>query len=61
MVKRIGVAADHGGFELKQELVRMLRQAGQSRMMIIRILSCPWPGQSSAGKWIVGWPSAAVG
>lgn len=28
MVKRIGVAADHGGLELKQELVRMLRQAG---------------------------------
>jgi hypothetical protein len=28
MAKRIGVAADHGGFELKQELVRMLRQAG---------------------------------
>lgn len=28
MTKRIGVAADHGGFELKQELARMLRQAG---------------------------------
>jgi len=28
MAKRIGVAADHGGFELKQELVRMLRQDG---------------------------------
>ena len=28
MVKRIGIAADHGGFELKKELVRMLRQAG---------------------------------
>jgi ribose 5-phosphate isomerase B len=28
MVKRIGVAADHGGFELKQELARMLRQDG---------------------------------
>lgn len=28
MVKCIGVAADHGGFELKQELVRRLRQAG---------------------------------
>jgi hypothetical protein len=28
MVKRIGVAADHGGFELKQELAGMLRQAG---------------------------------
>ncbi len=28
MAKRIGVAADHGGFELKQELVRILRQAG---------------------------------
>ena len=28
MAKRIGVAADHGGFELKQELARMLRRAG---------------------------------
>jgi ribose 5-phosphate isomerase B len=28
MVKRIGVASDHAGFDLKQELVRMLRQAG---------------------------------
>jgi ribose 5-phosphate isomerase B len=28
IAKRIGVAADHGGFELKQELVRMLRQDG---------------------------------
>lgn len=28
MAKNIGVAADHGGFELKQELVRMLCQAG---------------------------------
>jgi len=26
--KRIGVAADHGGFELKEYLVRMLREAG---------------------------------
>jgi hypothetical protein len=24
--KRIGVAADHGGFELKEYLVRMLRE-----------------------------------
>ena len=70
MAKRIGVAADHGGFELKQELVRMLRQAGYEvgdygdsqpdRRMTIRILSCPWPVQSPAGQWIAGWPSAAV-
>jgi hypothetical protein len=26
IVKRVGVAADHGWFELKQELARMLRQ-----------------------------------
>lgn len=26
--KRIGVAADHGGYELKEYLVRMLRKAG---------------------------------
>ena len=26
--KRIGVAADHGGYELKQYLAPMLRQAG---------------------------------
>jgi ribose 5-phosphate isomerase B len=26
--KRIGVAADHGGYELKEYLVRMLREAG---------------------------------
>jgi ribose 5-phosphate isomerase B len=25
--KRIGIAADHGGFELKQYLIRMLREA----------------------------------
>jgi ribose 5-phosphate isomerase B len=28
MPKHIGVAADHGGFELKEYLVRMLRQVG---------------------------------
>jgi ribose 5-phosphate isomerase B len=28
MPKRIGIAADHGGYELKQYLVRMLRDAG---------------------------------
>lgn len=28
MVKRIGVAADHAGYELKQELLGLLRQAG---------------------------------
>jgi len=28
MPKRIGIAADHGGFALKQALVRMLRNAG---------------------------------
>ena len=28
MAKRIGVAADHGGFELKQYLVERLREAG---------------------------------
>ena len=26
--KRIGVAADHGGYELKEHLLRMLREAG---------------------------------
>jgi len=26
--RRIGVAADHGGYELKEHLVRMLREAG---------------------------------
>jgi len=25
--KRIGVAADHGGYQLKEQLVRMLREA----------------------------------
>ena len=28
MPKRIGIAADHGGFELKEQLARMLREAG---------------------------------
>jgi ribose 5-phosphate isomerase B len=28
MMKRIGVAADHGGFELKEQLARTLRDAG---------------------------------
>ena len=28
MPKRIGVAADHGGFALKEQLVGMLREAG---------------------------------
>lgn len=28
IVKRIGIAADHGGYELKQDLIRMLRQIG---------------------------------
>ncbi len=28
--KRIGIAADHGGYELKEYLVRMLRDAGNA-------------------------------
>jgi ribose 5-phosphate isomerase B len=28
MPKRIGVAADHGGFDLKEQVARMLRKAG---------------------------------
>jgi ribose 5-phosphate isomerase B len=27
MTKRIGIAADHGGYQLKEELVKMLREA----------------------------------
>jgi ribose 5-phosphate isomerase B len=30
MVPRIGIAADHGGFELKQHLVAKLREAGHN-------------------------------
>jgi ribose 5-phosphate isomerase B len=28
MSKRIGIAADHGGYQLKEQLARMLREAG---------------------------------
>jgi len=51
--KRIGVAADHGGFELKEYISRMLREAhyemvdfgdnSRSRTMIIPISLCRWP------------------
>ena len=29
--KRIGLAADHGDYDLKEQLARMLREAGQRR------------------------------
>ena len=69
--KRIGVAADHGGFELKEYLAAMLREADYE---VIDFGDCKpkpdddypdfvvplarrWRGVRSPGAW----PSAAVG
>ena len=66
--KVIGIAADHGGFELKQFLVDRLREEGYqlidfgdgqpSRMMIIPITSCPLRALFPVGKWNEAWPFA---
>jgi len=59
--KRIGVAADHGGFELKEYLAGMSREAdykvvdfgdGQAKPDDdYPDLSCPWPVQLLAARW----------
>ena len=58
--KRIGIAADHGGYELKEYLVKMLRAAGHEVIdfgdeppkstMTIPILSYLWPVPSLVEK-----------
>jgi hypothetical protein len=67
---RIGIATDHGGFSLKEELLGQLRAAGHeviafgliasATAMIILIMWSrsrrPWP----RGRWIVAWRSAAA-
>ena len=69
--KRIGVAADHGGFESKDYLAGMLRKAdyevvdfgncaAEHRMTTIRILLCPWLVRLLAAKWIEVWRFAVV-
>jgi len=69
--QRVGIAADHGGFELKEYLVKMLRAAGHevndfgdSQLKSdddYRILSSLWLGRSPLGKWIAAWASVAAG
>ena len=70
-LQRIGIAADHGGYELKEYLAGKLRAAGyevvdfgdgrRKRTMTIRILSCRWPARSPPKRWIAAWASVAVG
>ena len=58
----IGIAADHGGYELKEYLAGKLREAGyevvdfgdggRKRMTTIRILSCRWRTRLPPGRWI---------
>jgi len=70
MPKRVGVAADHGGFALKEQLVGMLRGAGHEVLDFgddepkpgdtMQIMLCLWPMQSRAGRWIAVWPSVEV-
>lgn len=60
---RIGIATDHGGFDLKEELLVRLKEAGHevvdfgahsiNQATIIRILSSRWRGLSRRVRWIV--------
>ena len=68
---RIGVAADHGGFELKEQLATALREAGHEvadfgacRMesgddypdFVVPLARPRW----RAARWNAGWRSAAA-
>ena len=67
---RIGIAADHGGFELKQKLAARLRDAGHEVVDFGAHQLTPdddYPdfviplGQAVAPeKWSVAWPFAAA-
>jgi len=69
--KRVGIAADHGGFELKEFLAGKLREAGYEVSDFgDRQLKpdddypdfvIPWPGRLPPGRWIAASASAAVG
>ena len=70
MPKRIGVAADHGGFALKEPLVGMLRGAGYEVLDFgdgeprpdddYPDYVVPLAHASLAGRWTAAWPSAGV-
>jgi hypothetical protein len=70
-LKRIGIAADHGGFELKEFLAGKLREAGfEVTDFGDRQLKSdddypdfiiPWPGRLPPERWIAAWASAAAG
>ena len=67
---RIGIAADHGGFILKEELAESLRGAGYEVVdfgainwtpgMTTRTSSSPWPRPSPRGRLSAAWRSAAA-
>jgi len=64
---RIGIASDHGGYELKVYLAGKLREAGYEVIEFgdrqpapdddYPILSCRWPAQLPAATWTAVWPS----
>ena len=66
----VGIAADHGGFELKGFLVGQLRDTGYEVADFgdhqlksdddYPDFIIPWPGRLPPGRWIVGWASVAV-
>ena len=68
--KRIGIAADHGGFESKEYLVGMLHEThfevvdfGDSQAKPdddYPDFVVPLAWQLLAAKWIAAWPSAVV-
>jgi hypothetical protein len=60
---RVGVATDHGGFVLKQELVAHLREAGHEvvdfgRVHLVRATIIPTSSSRSLGTWPPGRSSA---
>ena len=69
--QRVGIAADHGGFELKEYLVKMLRAAGHEVNDFgdgqlksdddYPDFIIPWPGRLPLGRWIAAWASVAAG
>jgi len=68
---RIGMAADHGGFESKVQLTAALNAAGYevadfgahhlATGMTARVLRRPWPGRWRGARSPGAWPSAAAG
>ena len=69
--QRVGIAADHGGYELKEYLVKRLREAGHEVIGFgdrepnvnddYPDFVVPLARAVAAERWSAAWPSVAAG